>query len=467
MSTRKIIFFVVATILLIGIIFGAWRLSQSKEQSKNIASELNIWVVGDASEWFDPIIEWFKAKYPAYKKTNIVVTKFWSYDEYQKTLLSVLADGSGPDIFVVDKWKDAILESKIIPIPEEFISIDDFYKRYDPIFLDTLIQEEQPDDKSPKVTSLYGIPLWYETLWVFYNKSIYPNIITTWPELDLQYLNNANPEILPAGIGLGPRYVQYGGDIVWLFLSYESRSYKEMGKNSKGIESYAKYSSASSATTNTPEEWVTQEPVSATSLKEQMNQDNLTMTDLFVRGKVGMIFWFPSLIREIEYAKKRAWSEATNQIILTSPMLKRASNSPVETIGRYYYFAVSKGTKSPSDALNFLLYLTTEEAEAKYLEAFPYYIAAQTSFQEAQKNTSLSPSFTRAKLWSFIDQMSKKTVFDYGIWSEFALELEKILDTNDNANINNRLERLSKKITCQIDQGVYQVNIGVNCSENP
>lgn len=40
--------------------------------------------------------------------------------------------------------------------------------------------------------------------------------------------------------------------------------------------------------------------------KDQMNTLGLTTTDMFVRGKIAAIIGYPSLLREIEYAIKRA-----------------------------------------------------------------------------------------------------------------------------------------------------------------
>ncbi len=469
MSPRKIIFFAILGILIVAIMFGGWKMSQVQNTPSTVAKKLTIWVVGDSSEWFTPIVDGFKLAHPEYKKTTIEIVKFGSYEDYHKTLLSVLADGKGPDIFVIDAGKDDLLESKIEPIPEWSINIDDFYKRFDKVFFTSLITEVTSETDKTKTTYLKGIPLGYETMGIFYNKSAYPTFPKTWVDLDLLY-SQQQEGVLPAGLGMSPRYIQNGTDLISLFLSYNKvQDYKSLENGSKGVKTFLSYTGESQTTSTLPE-WDSStgkelpKLEGTTALKSKMIDQNITMTDLFVRGEVGMIFWYPSLIREIEYAKKRAGDGSHSDIILTAPMLQVSLDSPKKTIARYSYFAVSKASTNKGDALKFLEFLTTEWAEAKYLEAFPYYLGAQTSFHARQADTALSTSFTRAKMGSFIQDDQENVIFHYGVWSTYQDWLYKIIDRNNNLDINKALSSLAKQIQCEIDQTLYQVGIWTNCS---
>ncbi len=474
MSLRKIIFFILLAILLVGIIFGAWKLSQASKTPTTTPKKLTVWIVGDATEGFAPIIDGFKAENSQYNKTNIEFIKFGSYDEYTKTLLSVMADGKWPDIFVVDAGKDDLLESKIEPIPDSNFDMDDFYKRFDTVFFNTLIAETTDETTKVKTTYIKGVPLGYETLGIFYNKSAYPTFPTTWADLDLKYVN-PQEWVLPAGLGLSPRYIQNGVDLIGLFLSYDKiEDYTSLQNASHSLESYISYSwkarKLDPSTSVANDESTTSLTETSTGadiwiLKAKMTEENTTMTDLFVRGEVGMIFWYPSLVREIEYAKKRAWDASHTDIVLTAPMLKVAPDSPRKSIARYSYFAISKGSSNKVDALNFLKYLSTEWAQAKYLEAFPFYIAAQTSFHANQMELPLSPSFARAKIGSFIQPEQQNFIFHYGVWSTFEDWLYKIIDRSNNIDINKATLSLWLRIQCQIDQTLFQVSIWKNCSD--
>lgn len=76
-----------------------------------------------------------------------------------------------------------------------------------------------------------------------------------------------------------------------------------------------------------------------------MKDLNLTTVDMFVRGKIGMIVGFPSLLREIEYSIKRAGSEnVLGAKTLRTSEIPQISLDPKDSInlGEYNYFALSK-----------------------------------------------------------------------------------------------------------------------------
>jgi ABC-type glycerol-3-phosphate transport system substrate-binding protein len=465
MSPKKIIFFVIAGIILIALMIGAWKLSNTNKEETASLESLEIWVLSDETEWYAGIVEGFKKAYPEYKNTAINFKKFGAYSDYKQALLSVLADNAGPDIFMVQAGKDSLLESKIEPIPDGAINIDDILKRFDPVFFAWLIEEVKNEEEKSTTSYIRWIPLGYETLGIFYNKWLFPNAPTTWAELDKYTIENQRKETLPVALGMSSRYIQNGNDIISLFFLYGwVDSYLWFSDGSNLLERYLGYRNINQDWVN-PEESVSEDNLTIGAIEDAMSEENTTTTDLFIEEKIGMIFGYPSLIRELEKAKKRAGSSAGNSLILTAPMLKNSLDKPIETIAQYTYFGISKATKHPNDALAFLNYLTTEEAQAKYLESFPYYIGAQTSFHENQKNTALSKEFWRTRLWSFMDIEQKATVFNYWIWSDFEDGMVKIIDRMDNIDINKELWALGKKIQCRLDQVIFQKNLGTNCSE--
>lgn len=147
LSKNKIIFFAVTGIVLLSIIIGISLLgsSNTKKTNSNITKELTIWVVGDETAGFSEIITGFKARYPDYKNTEIKVTKFGNYADYEKTLLTVLGDGNSPDIFVVSSSDGGLLESKILAIPADVINPDDFAKNFNKVFDDLVIENKEKD----------------------------------------------------------------------------------------------------------------------------------------------------------------------------------------------------------------------------------------------------------------------------------------------------------------------------------
>ena len=138
MSPQKITFFAFAGIILLGLLYGAWILSQKTETTTTTKENLAIWVTDGTTDQYTPLIEGFKKSKPEYANATIDIRVFPEYKQYQKILLNTLADGKGPDIFMVDAGGDAILAEKVEPIPSTVLDIRGFEKDYESIFLPLL-----------------------------------------------------------------------------------------------------------------------------------------------------------------------------------------------------------------------------------------------------------------------------------------------------------------------------------------
>jgi ABC-type glycerol-3-phosphate transport system substrate-binding protein len=111
--------------------------------------------VGDDSAGFDPLIAAFK-KNPVYKDTAVSVSKFASYEDYERTLINVIADGNSPDVFVVPSTGAGLLESKTEPIPDSLFDQNDLSRNLSKLF-DPLIMinpGKSADGKNIQVTTL-------------------------------------------------------------------------------------------------------------------------------------------------------------------------------------------------------------------------------------------------------------------------------------------------------------------------
>lgn len=153
-----------------------------------------------------------------------------------------------------------------------------------------------------------------------------------------------------------------------------------------------------------------------------MKDLNLTTVDMFVRGKVGMVVGFPSLLREIEYAIKRAGSEnvITSKTLRTSE-IPQTSLDPKDAmnLGEYNYFALSKISPNTQAGYSFLSYLATGEAEEKYLESFPLYLPAQRLREESKMSEALSKEYDRVKYRSFMNPETNLQIFQKGLKNEY------------------------------------------------
>lgn len=265
---------------------------------------------------------------------------------------------------------------------------------------------------------------------MFYNWKLVRSVPHLWSELQVPHpTDTPTTDYTDILLGLDGRYVFGASDIYSLFaLQNGIASYSGLtdAGGSAALDAYMSFSGATDATT-------------LATLRSKMEDLNLSTLDLFVRGEVGMVVGFPSLMREIEYAVKRAGSNS----VLASGFLRtteipQLSNDPTKAVNLvdYNYFALSKGAKSPDAGYAFLAFLSTREAEEKYLASFPYALPAQRIFEEPRTNAIMSKDYTRVKYTSFMNADVPLSGFDKGLKNEYdtyfshSLGNTKITSTN-------------------------------------
>lgn len=163
-------------------------------------------------------------------------------------------------------------------------------------------------------------------------------------------------------------------------------------------------------------------PDTLSQITSTMKDLNLTTVDMFVRGKIGMVIGYPSLLREIEYSIKRAGSEnvLTAKTLRTSE-IPQASLDPKDAINLadYNYFALSKTSPNVQAGYSFLTYLSSGEAEEKYLQSFPLYLPAQRTREESKLSEPISKEYDRVKYRSFMNSDVSLETFGKGLKNEY------------------------------------------------
>jgi hypothetical protein len=256
-----------------------------------------------------------------------------------------------------------VIESRIEPIPSDVLDFSDFEKRYDDIFLPLLVSSGAEDALT---TYLMGVPLGFETLGVLYNKG-------------------ADSSIFIAGLGLGPRYTPNAADIIALFYGRDGTTdavdLRAGARN--GLTSYMSYRDLPIAGADTTDAYA---PIRTLAGEQTtMETDKTTTLDLFMRGDIGMIYGYPSLITELEKSDKRAGLESKAGVILTEKIPSDSANSGIKNIAKFNFFALSNTTQNPEAGVKFLEYLMTSEAEKVFLQNNSYLLSAQREFWTAQK----------------------------------------------------------------------------------
>lgn len=453
MSQRKIIFLIIVGIVLTALVAGLLLLTNQKPKTTNSGS-LSIWINEGTTEDFQKLIDGFYAYSPANKNIKITAHKEASTTVagYNTRLLQTIANGEGPDIFMVPHGEYSPLESRIAEIPSSVLSVTDFENRFDTVFSDLIINAKSSDGKSTE-QSLRGIPLGYETLGVFYNRSLFrTGTPTTWTAVENLY-GNFPANIFPTNLGLKRSLVPNIADILPIFfLDANVTSYKNLANVTAPFREYYSYGDlGNTAEDGEVDMYATNNTLRAAESQIRLDR-NATTLDAFMRGNIGMIIGYPSLIQELALSQKRVGATDSMTDLIYTARIPQISQQSASNIAKYNYFAISKNTENPDAAAQFLAYLMTPEAQQIAMQTFPYRIPAQREFQIAAQNNVLSPNFSKAKLDAFIPAAGMSLfTFDYGAKTTF----EALLDAHwddfaDNSTLSTLGETISSTIACEV-----------------
>ncbi len=246
---------------------------------------------------------------------------------------------------------------------------------------------------------------------------------------------------------MGGRYVQNSGDLAALFLVQNGiSSFEGLGENdaSKAFGDYMAFGVPANAPSG-----VSANGNDLSRLKPDMDKLGLTTTDLFARGKVGVVFGYPSYLREIQYSVKRASQEnVLNKRNLKTTGIPFLNSDKPASLAKFNYFALSKYAKDQQGGLDFVIHLTDKKSQESYMEKFPYVLPALNELVDKRKEQVVSKDFPRVKYESFLPQQGTKAVsFDKGISTEFDAYFKTALDSQKDAKTI--LSDLSAVLKCQ------------------
>lgn len=458
MSSKKIIFFIISWILLILVIIGAIILSSSNNKKSGNGTIL-VWVNEWTNEDFTKIVESFKQTHPELKKSQILIEKQTSDPKkYRTLLLKTLADGNGPDIFMVPRGEDELLESYVQPISEKDINIADFERRFDMRIFDNLIIE---DTSNKNQQLLMWIPLGYETLWLFYNSNLLKNGVPR-NEKQIEHLYNQSSTFFPTNLWLSSIYTPNALDLITLFLSLNNiNSYRDIGGIIQPFASYYSFGDLSIVTTN--EDNIYNQDNTLRQQEEWMANARLTTIDKFVRGEIALIIWYPSIITELEKAHKRASkAHSEDAKIFRTDRLPQFSLKTKNNIAKFNYFGISKNTSNYDLSVKFLNFLGSPDAQTIALDIFPYLLPAQREFYPTIEHQpqALSSIFSRTRIDAFLPKDEQIIIFDYWVKSTFDLSLKEnwhLLKNRKDASMLGNI--IFKDISCEMAPYIKNSNL--------
>lgn len=385
-------------------------------KSKTIPSpqmDLVIWGVEDESEAFNYSLLAYANLYPNIK----VVYKKIEEANYEQDLVNALAAGRGPDIFMINNSWLPKHSDKILAMPDGKLSIAQLRALFPEVVEKDFVWNG----------SIYALPLYIDTLALFYNQDIFDNYAIALPPADwLQFKNlipklrkfdsNGNLQRAAAAIGGSEKTIHNASDILSLLMlqsgsemtneNFTAASFtSSLTGGQSGVESldfYTKFADPK-------------------DLYYTWNDNMPYSLDAFSQGKAAMVF---------EYASR------ADVLKIKNPFLKvKISSMPQPTNERgatnyadYRGLAVSKYAQYPEWVWDLVIYLATDEAAAEnYLDISKRPPALRTLIQKYSDDPSIgvfAKQALTAKSWLKPDPEKVKLIFSQMIQAVILKQLE-------------------------------------------
>lgn len=482
MNKNKIIFIIVWIIVIASLFyfFSILNSSKTKQTTESGSSNFSIWTYWLDKDKVSSIVDDFKSSNKDYQTKDVTVVNFSNYDDYKASLTTALLAWKWPDVFLLNNFEKSYLNDYILWINPENIKPNDFRKDFKTFFWDDLIQTQTGSDwKSVEFVS--WIPVWYETLWIYYNRkfNIKSSDLSSWAAVNslIDTLKQRFPDIVPIWV-FNEKNNNITSDLLTQFFMLADdipTNYKDLTDDSikDAFSSYYSYieNTDSGTTANSDNydnyssdenysSWWTNSITWTTTNNNQTTNDNSWKTniELFSDWDEAMIIWYPSMINSLD----DVWF---NKNFLFAEPFPHYFDWKWKTLTRYSYFVVSKTTENEWFAFDFLSYLSTEEWEKAFLENFPYLLPASVSLEQDKLDEKIDSSFNLV-LWDFYNESDSSLLssFDKWIVNLYDNTLNNMQD--DEINFLDDTKNLISTITCKYSKYVNLENLSDDCDKN-
>jgi ABC-type glycerol-3-phosphate transport system substrate-binding protein len=405
--------------------------------------------------------------------------QFNNEEQYEKLLLNHIAEGGGPDIFAMHHSWLPRHKKKIAPLPESKMLIEDFKTTFFKAAEQALIH---PDEEG--IEQIYGLPMFIDSLALFYNQKIFDGIFRTtpwpgetWEEIEVQVRTLSAQDNSPerfelSGIAMGRTdnislgvdiinliMVQYGIDILnddTIAFSQDQGTEPDTGKKvvpaERAFERFYQFTRSNSIL------------YSWNRLLTGMDVENKELTT-FLRGKTAMIFGYSSTYSRLQELNEELLKAGVDDLITggrnatldnsvgiakAPQLLAKEDRGQDEKNGVYlaemYPLTVSKNSIFPDESWDLLMYLTQTESMMKYNEVTNKPISRRDIGDEnsAMGTNELYSMFAQQTPYAVILPMFHK--HDYrAIINDAILSLNK-------KKVENAVKQAESRLQCVFDK---------------
>lgn len=334
---------------------------------------------------FEPLIEEYES---INKNVQIVYQNFTSLDEYEERIINEMAEGEGPDIFSIDNTWMSRHWKKISPLPLTKLTPEQFEAAFVDVTAKDLIRPWLDGQRR-----IFALPLGIDALGLYYNKAQFEEKIpnrgkpaSTWEGIqgDVFKLTVKDPSsdvFQNSGIALGRAdNISHAVDILYLLMKqYKTDFYNQdaskamFGERQGGLIGQSKTPGADALAFFTS---FAKPDNKNYSWNESMTAGDSGFKEIeaFASGKLSMFIGYAADYQKILNAI--AALEDKNLAHINSEDVKAAQIPQVsaeENIGRitytnYFAETVSRNSKNPLIAWDFLMFLASKKSQKHYFD---------------------------------------------------------------------------------------------------
>lgn len=361
-------------------------LKDNSGKGKAAQIALTYYRFGDDAQVIRPLLDSYQAAHPG--TTIQLVSNFPNYQVYEDALINEIAEGNGPDLFSVPNTWIYKHQKKIEPMPDTMGTVEQYRQNFVAVADRDLVR---PDSRYPGLLKVFGIPLYVDTLGIYFNKPQFEDRIPNrgrpaalWSDFvtDSIALTKAGTDsgFEVSGTALGRTdNISRGLDVFYnLVLQYGGSLYNQQGtnaalktlavkQNDQEIFPFAQALNffASFARSDSPNyAW------NASSAPLQTPQELLA----FSRGQVSSVFGYSDTYQQILALANGSVRQGIKTIgvkdigIALLPQLQdpTVSTSKRDALAHYNFETVSRNSKHQQQAWDLLLFLGNKKNQEYY-----------------------------------------------------------------------------------------------------
>ena len=368
------------------------------------SATLQFWGVFDDRRAFDKVVSDFQIQNPGVK----VLYQQFSYEEYERNLIDSLAASTGPDVVMIhNTWlpkhgdKLKALPATIPGLKQPLLTIQDYKLNFVDVAFGDFVFNNQ----------IYALPLYVDTLALFYNKDILNSAGISRPSQNWEEFNSdvetitrldGSGQIIQSAAAIGTaRNINRSTDLLSALMIQTGVKMTDSGNNSISFANQ-----------------VNNTPVGELALKYYTDFANPAVrtytwndvqhysVDAFTEGKTAMMFNYSHQVGELKNKASRL-----NFGVAHMPQV---SSSDVKNYANYWGVGVTANSKFSNEAWKFVAYLASKEGAQSYLSA-TLRPSARRDLIELQRNDLDLGVFAvqalSARSWYQIDNTAIETIF--------------------------------------------------------